>query len=266
MTSAPPSAPPTPDMVDRWQPLQGVPPAGSSPLYLQLAQSLAQDIQAGRYPVQQALPSERWLAQAMGVSRITARKAIDVLVARGWVLRRHGAGNFIAPRLAQPLARLSSFTTELQQRGYVPGVQWLLRERTVATPTEAAALSLPQEDPQTPCEVARLHRVRLADGVPMALEYSVLPASVLPDPLALDGSLYAWLAQVGRAPVRARQHVCAVNAPPDVAVALGIAPGVALLQVRRTAFDAAGATVEITQSLCRSDYYDFHVELQHEST
>ena len=232
------------------------------PLYVQLAQSLSQDIQNGRYPPQQALPPERSLAEATGVSRITARKAIDVLVERGLVVRRHGAGNFVAPRLTQPLGQLSSFTRALEQRGYVAGVQWLLRERARATATEAAAVGEPTARP----EVARLKRVRLADGVPMALELSLLPVDVLPNPQALSGSLYAWLAEIGRPPVRARQHISAINAAPEAAAALGIAPGTALLQVRRTAFDAAGQIVEVTESLCRSDYYDFHVELQHEST
>ena len=80
----------------------------NSPLYLQLAHQLEADIRAGTYRVDQALPSERVLSESLGVSRITARKAIDVLVEQGLVQRRHASGNLIVPPLEQPAPKLSN--------------------------------------------------------------------------------------------------------------------------------------------------------------
>jgi GntR family transcriptional regulator len=90
----------------------------------------------------------------------------------------------------------------------------------------------------------------------------VLPLAVLPRPLALEDSLYAWLVEQGHAPVRGTQHIRACNADAATSGLLQIAVGMALLQVSRTAFDAGGVALEYTQTYCRSDYYDFVAELQ----
>jgi GntR family transcriptional regulator len=80
----------------------------------------------------EALPSERVLSERLDVSRATARAAIDQLVEQGLIIRKRGSGNYIAPRLEQPLARLTSFSEELKRRGYTPSSQWL--QRTVVLP------------------------------------------------------------------------------------------------------------------------------------
>src|SRR5437588_12328825 len=85
----------------------------NSPLYMQGARKLMQDVREGRYQVDQALPSERLLSEQLDVSRVTARKAIDQLVGQGMVVRRRGSGNYIAPRIEQPLSNLSSFSEQL---------------------------------------------------------------------------------------------------------------------------------------------------------
>lgn len=232
-------------------------PDGSSPLYTQLARDLERDIRAGRYGAGQALPSERVLAEALQVSRITARKAIGVLVEQGLVVQRQGSGSYVAPYLEQALVRLCSFTEELARRGYQPSSEWLLRKVGPARLEERKDLGLPAG-----ARVARLHRVRLADGVRMALEYSVLPATLLPQPQMLDGSLYAYLGSQGCAPVRATQHVRALAATAEMAAHLQIPQGSPLLWASRTAKDASGRVVEVTQSYCRSDYYDFVAEMR----
>ena len=62
----------------------------NSPLYMQIARKLSDDVRNGRYQVDQALPSERTLSELLNVSRVTARKAIDQLVEQGLVVRvRH---------------------------------------------------------------------------------------------------------------------------------------------------------------------------------
>jgi GntR family transcriptional regulator len=229
----------------------------TTPLYLQLARDLARDIRDGRYGVDQALPSERNLAELLQVSRITARKAIGVLVAQGLVVQRHGSGNYIAPFLEQPLVRLCSFTEELERRGYQPSSEWLSRKVGLARHEERQNLALDKG-----AKVARLHRVRLADGVRMALEHSLVPATLLPQPQRLEGSLYTHLARMGCAPVRATQHVRAVAATAEMAQHLQIQEGSPLLWTHRVATDTSGRVVEITQSYCRSDYYDFVAEMR----
>ncbi|HVO21665.1 MAG TPA: GntR family transcriptional regulator [Anaeromyxobacter sp.] len=234
-----------------------VDPADQTPLYLQVRRGLAKAIQEGRFKPEEALPSERDLAGLLGVSRVTARKALDALSREGVVVRRHGSGNYIAPRLEQPLSRLTSFTEELRQRGFTPSSRWIRREVAPALPEELLALGISPSS-----RVARLERVRLADEVPMAFETSVLPAAFVARPEQVKGSLYEYLREQGFEPVRALQHFRAVNAGPRHAKLLSIPRGAALVHVTRISYLADGRIVEVTQTFCRNDYYEFVVELR----
>jgi GntR family transcriptional regulator len=229
----------------------------NSPLYMQVARKLIKDVREGLYQVDQALPSERVLSEQLDVSRVTARKAIDQLVEQGLVVRKRGSGNYIAPRIEQPLSNLSSFSEQLEQRGYTPNSQWLRREIVRADADEQLALGL---SPAT--RVARLERLRLADEVVMAYEVSVIPATVLPKPENVSGSLYAHLDKTGHMPVRALQHIRALNAPANLAGQLGVPEGQAVLFITRVGYLESGQAVELTHSYCRSDHYDFVAEMR----
>lgn len=236
------------------------PDAGAaSPLYLQLAQALSKAIADGLYQADEALPSERVLAEALQVSRVTARNAIERLVEQGLIVRKRGSGNYIAPRLEQPLTRLSGFSEELHQRGFIPASRWLARGFATAAPDEQLSLELKSGE-----RVARLERLRLADTTVMAYELSVLPASVLPDPEAVNASLYSHLATHGHAPVRALQHIRALNTDAKLAGLLEVPTGAAVLYITRVGYAASGQAVELTHSYCRSDYYDFVAEMRRE--
>ena len=66
---------------------------------------------------EEALPAERDLASELSVSRITVRKAMDALVADGLLIRRQGAGTFVAGRVEKQFAKLSSFSEDMAARG-----------------------------------------------------------------------------------------------------------------------------------------------------
>lgn len=229
----------------------------ASPLYMQLAHKLAQAIREGHYQADEALPSERVLSEALDLSRVTARKAIDRLVEQGLIIRKRGSGNYIAPKLEQPLSRLTSFSEELHQRGFKPSSRWLLRGFAMAAPDEQLSLGL-----VTGQRVARLERLRLADRVVMAYEVSVLPEAVLPDPESVDSSLYEHLSTGAGAPVRALQHIRAINADTKLAGLLEVPVGQAVLFITRVGYLESGQAVELTHSYCRSDYYDFVAEMR----
>ena len=89
--------------------------------------------------------------------------------------------------------------------------------------------------------VARLERVRLADEVPLAIERAALPTAVLPDPEAVDASLYAALAGRGLRPVRAVQRISAANLGPRDAGLLEVPVGAAGLRIERVSYLAVGA-------------------------
>ena len=234
-------------------------PGTGTPLYLQLARFLGEAVRAGHYEAREALPSERALSESLGLSRVTTRKAIDQLALQGLIVRRRGSGNYVAPRIEQALSRLTSFSEDLRARGYAPSSRWLTRVTTPATDEEREILDLPRG-----ARVARLERLRIADETVMALEQSVLPASVVPAPEAVEGSLYEYLDAKGSAPGRARETIRAVNASAKLARLLRVPTGRAVLYIQRVGYLASGVPVELTHAHCRSDFYDLVAELRRE--
>ncbi len=233
----------------------------NSPLYKQLARKLAQDVRDGRYQADQALPSERMLSEQLDVSRVTARKAIDQLVDQGLVVRRRGSGNYIAPRIEQPLSTLSSFSEQLQQRGYTPRSQWLRRDTMLADADEQLSLGL-----SPGARVARLERLRLADDIVMAYEVSVIPASRAAAPRA-GGSVAVRAPVQDRPPAgaRAAAHPRDECRPGTGRRGSSVPEGRAVLFITRVGYLESGQPVELTHSYCRSDHYDFVAELRRQA-
>ena len=230
-------------------------PDSNTPLYLQVANMLSDGIAGGEWRANQALPSERALSELLAISRVTARKAIDMLCERGMLTRKRGSGTYITPRLEQPLSRLTSFSEELRQRGFTAGSRWLQRDIGTAAPLELLSLGL---SPHMP--VARLRRLRTADDVVMAIETTTIPVLYLPDPRQVSDSLYGYLESRGTIPMRALQHIRAVNASAEQARLAKIREGEAMLHITRVSYLDNGAAVELTHSYCRSDYYEFVAE------
>lgn len=226
-----------------------------APLYQQLQHAVRQAIERRALKPDDALPPERDLAADLEVSRITIRKAFDGLVSEGLLTRRQGAGTFVAARVEKSFSKLTSFSEDMAARGRKATSSWLGRSQGTVTPEESLTLGL---SPGAP--VYRFQRIRYADGAPMALEYSTIPASCLSGMEAVDASLYEALAISGRRPNRALQRLRAVLFNAEQADLLGIAPGSPGLLIERRAFHN-GEAVEVTQSYYRGDAYDFVAEL-----
>jgi GntR family transcriptional regulator len=230
-----------------------------TPLYLRLQERIKAAIDRGDLKPLDALPGERDIAEAFKVSRVTVRKALSGLVETGLLKQRQGSGTFVASppqRVEQALSRLTSFSEDMRLRGFVPTVRWLGREISLASPREAMRLLLSPSE-----QVSRLRRLRLAGGVPMAIELATIPARYLPDPALVVDSLYTALEQRGCRPVRALQRLSAANLAADDAALLDVATGAAALAIDRLAFLDNGTPVEFTRSWYRGDAYDFVAEL-----
>lgn len=229
----------------------------STPLYLQVANKLSSAINTGLWQADEALPSERVLCDILDISRVTARKAMDILFEQGLIVRRQGSGTYIAPRLVQPLSRLTSFSEEIRSRGFTPASRWLSRDIGIASQEEVLRLGL-----SPAASVARLRRLRMADEVVMAIETSILPSRYVSEPAKVGDSLYAYLDSHGTSVVRALQHIKAINASDELAQLSGIPSGTAMLMITRIGYLENGLPVELTYSYCRNDYYDFVAELR----
>lgn len=229
---------------------------GKGPLYRRLQDALRRAIETSVLGPQEALPPERELASDLSVSRITVRKALDGLVADGLLTRKQGAGTFVSGRVEKQFAKLTSFSEDMKARGRTPHSEWLLRASGNVTPEEALTLNL---SPGAP--VYRFHRIRFADDLPMALEYSTIPGFGLVTADAVEDSLYVALQAAGNRPTRALQRLRAVCVDGERARLLGVEPGSPALYIERRGFLDDGRVIEATQSWYRGDAYDFVAEL-----
>jgi len=205
--------------------------------------------------VGQAIPSERELCEQFKVSRMTVRQAVDALVVEGLLERVQGRGTFVAQPKVDLQLRLVSFPEEMRRRGLEPSLRVLAAERTTAPHPVADALDLP-----TGVEVYYLRRLRLADGLPMAVEENWVPVGLVPG--LLDGeahpSVYESLTARGLAPTWGEDTIEAVQLEPEVAGHLDIAAGSAGLRIRRRTF-SGDLAVDYAVSIYRGDRYSLWV-------
>lgn len=234
--------------------------ADAGPRYAQLRRRLQDAIAEAILTPGASLPPEREIADVTGLSRVTVRNAMQELVDRGLIVQRQGSGSFVADNVAkveQSLLNLTSFTEDMGQRGMETHSVWLERGIVRGSAREVEVLGLA---PGT--SVARLYRLRAANGRPLALERATLPLALLPNPLEVETSLYEVLARDGHRPVRAVQRFTALNLGAEAAELLDVAPGAAALSIERTSYLDSGQVVEFTQSVYRGDAYDFVAELR----
>jgi GntR family transcriptional regulator len=207
-----------------------------------------------------AIPSERQLGVDLGVSRLTVRAALDELVREGYLVRRRGAGTFVAePKMAKGMD-VSSFSDDMRARGLTPGSRTL--DLTVA-PAGARMGRLLHVSPSEP--VVSVKRLRVADGEPMAIELLHVRASLVPGLTAADleeHSFYDLLADRYEVLiVGGTQTVEPTVTNDEESAALGVPLHSPALLFERVTRAATGDIVEHTTSTYRGDRYRLVTEL-----
>ena len=239
--------------------MQRIDPESPVRKHFQLREILLDMIER-EFSIDDCIPSERELCARYGLARMTVRKALDHLVAEGHLYRVPGKGTFVSePKIGLRL-RLMSFTEDMRARGHVPGSVDLARRVVAAGRRLGLELGLEDDEP-----VHVIERLRMADGVPMALERCHFPAALTPglidEPLQ-DRSLFDVLEErYGIVYDEGEQTVEAGIADPTDAALLGIAPGSAVLLHQRRS-RAGGRPVEYVESAYRGDRYQLTYALE----
>jgi DNA-binding GntR family transcriptional regulator len=251
MTSdlGPPRSPVRPVEVDRTSPV---------PLYFQVATRLQELIEKGEIGVGARIENEVDLAERLGVSRPTTRRAIQYLVERGMLVRKRGVGTQVVhPKVRRPV-ELSSLYDDLVSSDRAPRTEVLDLRIIPATQEIAGALEVP---PGT--EVTWFERLRYAGGEPLALMHNAIPVDLLrltAQDLAEHG-LYELLRLAGYVPRIATQVIGARSATAPEARILQEKRGASLLTMSRTAWDAGGRALEYGSHVYRASRYSFELNL-----
>lgn len=233
--------------------------AAAEPLYRQVLDHLAAEIEAGRLRPDRPIPSERTLMQRFRISRTTVRQAIAEGVRRGILRRVNGRGTFVTDTtLHQELPTVTRFPELVRRLGGTPRMRLLSRVRDLADVPLARALAV---EPGSPVE--RLTLIGLADQLPLAL-YEV----TIPQPLggriaaAASGrrggfSLFDLYARHGAKPAYLDQTFEAQVAGPELAGRLGLRPGQAVFVTTSITYTEDGRPIDVRRATYRGDRYKF---------
>jgi DNA-binding GntR family transcriptional regulator len=231
---------------------------GPIPLYYQVEQRIENAIMSGALPAGARLENEVALGERLNLSRPTIRRAIQDLVDKGLLVRRRGIGTQVVHGRVTRGLELTSLFDDLNKGEKKPATSLLSYAVDNANDVVADRLGVPLGSP-----VLHIKRLRIADGVPVAVLENWLPEHFLDiteDDLQRSG-LYELLRGRGVTIRVAKQKIGARTANTAEAEFLDIDRGTALLTMERAAFDNAGVGIEYGSHYYRPDLYSFEVTL-----
>ena len=231
----------------------------SQPLYHRVYREIAQEISGGALQPGARLPSERWFCDELGVSRATVRRAIEELIADGLVETR-GRGAFVtSDALVEPPNTLMSMSELGRSRGLDATARVLASAIRPATIDEAEAFGIAPG-----AELFELRRLRMLDGLPIAIDDNRVPLRVLPAAGDIDfttASLYDAIEREGSHLARADYELEARAAGDEEAELLGLAPGEPVLFATTVAISGDGRILDLGTTIYRADRYRFQATL-----
>ncbi|EQB37785.1 hypothetical protein M948_04280 [Virgibacillus sp. CM-4] len=167
----------------------------SLPLYKQIANRIKEDIISAKLAQGDAIPTETKLAHSYGVSRVTVRQAIKLLVEEKLLYRVQGSGTYISHnKVEHNIYKLQSFTEEMIRLDHQPSNEIIEFQLTLPSVEVQDVLNVSEDD-----KVYYIKRLRLADKEAFILEESYLPVELFPD-LSIDvmkESKYDYIEQKG---------------------------------------------------------------------
>lgn len=233
----------------------------SSPVakYYQLKETLLKNIQDGTWPPQTKMSSEKEICDTYQVSRVTARKAIDLLVKEGYVYTIKGKGTYVKGKyIEQPLTHFYSFREDLRRRGVSTHSKMCCFESIATDAQLAAELEILPGD-----KAFRIERIFFAGEQPYAREISYIPCTVCPELQSQQVQslgLYNSLKKYNIFPTRANEKLKAILLNAETAALLHLPQNDAAIYLSRTTFHN-NTVIEKNISYVRGDMFVYSVEL-----
>ncbi len=227
----------------------------SIPLYMQIHDLILQNIRDGEYLPGDQVPSELEISARHQVSRMTARKALDLLVSKGLLYRTQGKGTYVAENtVAFRLSTMLSFSRTLQAQGYLVETQVLRKEIIPGAPDVLKKLQLQPDN-----RVIVIQRLRRVQGQAATIHTSFLEQRTYEPIMDVDltqESLLDLIQKISRTAIAYTQD----SVQADVATAeeadwLEITPGSPVLRVEGVAYSESGQPTRLTKAVYRGDMF-----------
>lgn len=219
--------------------------------YKRIQSAILERIEGGHLKPGDAVHSERELAKIHSVSLMTARHALTEMERDGLVVRRRGAGTFVAPPKIH-FNKLVGFTEQMASRGLLASSKTLVAEVVSGEPEIAARLNLSPS-----ATLAKVERLRQSGSEPFSLETCYFSAErfarLTKAPLA-HSSLFALLEREYKLEIaHADEEIDAIAADTRMADLFGVAKGSPLLRIRQIIFSTAGRPEIYVLGIYRAD-------------
>ena len=233
------------------------------PVYLQVANQIKEDIKEQKLQTGDMIPSDRAYCESLGVSHMTVKKAVDLLVSEGLVIRKKGVGTFIAePKIMQSLFTLSGFTGDNNGKGNKTYSQVLRFDIEVASSKLCSKLRLEEGD-----RVINLKRLRMLNDEPVALDDAYIRyecekyRKLLNHDFENESLYYVLVNECGVELGLGEETIEVSSATDEIGRSLGVALGKPMFYLSRITYSKEKEPVEYVESVYRADKYIFQAVL-----
>jgi GntR family transcriptional regulator len=231
----------------------------SRPLYLQIQTVLEEKILSGEWKSGERVMSENEISAKYSVSRVTARQAIEQLVAKNMLFRSPGKGTFVSEQdLAYGFSTMMSFSRSLQSKGSAVETRILDQATIPASEQVAAKLRLEPD-----AEVVLVRRLRVVDAIPAAIHASYFSARIFGSLLTVDLSVESLLEAAERiggvTMAYSQDSLRAVPASVSDAALLSVPAGTPMMELEGVVYDEQNHACRYTKGIYRGDLFRLDV-------
>lgn len=228
------------------------------PLYQQLMEAIQNQILKGELKENDRIPTEIELSKQYDVSRITVRKAVELLVDEEILIKRQGIGTFVSQKkLFRNIDGFMGFTQSCLAVGKVAGAELISAELATASIVDIEELKIQEHE-----KIIRIVRIRTCDGIPVMLEenhFAVRFAYLFSHDLT--GSLYQILAENGTIMNNGIKRIGICSANEIEAKHLGVALDKPMLYVKDVSFDRQGNPVHNSKCVINPERYKMTIRV-----
>ncbi len=228
--------------------------------YESIAEDIQHKIQTGEYRADERLPQEKELCKQYDASRITVREALDLLVSRGLITRRRGAGTFVKTLVGEAMAA-EEFARSQQFGGFSNDMEGrVVRSKVhqftlLQAPKEVAGKLRVSEN----AFVCYICRTRIVDGKPHVVEYTYMPTDFITGITAevVENSIYQYIEEQLKLKIKSAHRIARADMPTEEEkewLAIG-KEQIPILEVEQVAYLDDGRIFEYSKSRHRADCF-----------